>query len=101
LVATCAVLGLLGDNQSNSAMSTGITKILKENENQWINADVTDYSLSSLLGHLDCPSKTNQSMVSMSNDDTHLSQDVSLRIFIFNRLVVLLFFCNENYGKNG
>ncbi|XP_008192098.1 protein cramped isoform X2 [Tribolium castaneum] len=70
----------LGDNQSNSAMSTGLSKILKENENQWINADVADYSLSSLLGHLDCPSKTNQSMVSLSHDDTQLSQDVDAQL---------------------
>lgn len=60
------------EDKTSSNMSTGITKILKENENQWISSDVADYSLSSLLGHLDCPTKT--------NDDTRLSelaQDVS------------------------
>lgn len=67
--------GLLSDKTTNSTISTtGITKILKENENHWINADVTDYSLSSLLGHLDCP-KTNQSSASFPHD-TQMSQDV-------------------------
>ncbi|XP_044254486.1 protein cramped isoform X2 [Tribolium madens] len=82
--ATCSsgknFSGLLSDNQSNSGMSTGLSKILKENENQWINADVADYSLSSLLGHLDCPSKTNQSMLSLSHNDTQLSQDVDAQL---------------------
>lgn len=73
-------LDILGENRSSSVMSTGISKILKENENQWLNSDVTDFSLSSLLGHLD-QSKSNQSLVTISN----LSQDVSIIMIVSKR----------------
>lgn len=68
-------------------MSTGNTpptspsRILKENENQWLNSEVADFSLSSFLGHLDSPMKTAQTTTTIASDDnTRLSlvQDVSM-----------------------
>lgn len=56
------------------------SRILKENENQWLNSEVADFSLSSFLGHLDSPMKTPQTNPVMTNDDNtrlSLTQDVS------------------------
>lgn len=71
------VLGLLSDNTANSEPPSP-SRILKENENQWLNAEVADFSLSSFLGQLESPVKPVQSTSSTAGDESsRLSQDVS------------------------
>lgn len=67
---------LLSDNISNSEPPSP-SRILKENDNQWLNSEVADFSLSSFLGHLDSPVKPTQSVSSTTGDESRLSQDVS------------------------
>ncbi|CAH1111673.1 unnamed protein product [Psylliodes chrysocephalus] len=52
------------------------SRILKEGE-QWINSEVGDYSLSSLLGHLESPVKSETNIL---NDDSRMSQDVDAQL---------------------
>lgn len=55
-------VGLLSEQNSSSALPISIAKILREDDdNQWGTSDVTDFSLSSFLGHLESPDKTTNS----------------------------------------
>ncbi|KAF5300007.1 hypothetical protein FQR65_LT09263 [Abscondita terminalis] len=69
-------LGLLS---SSGTPPTSPSRILKENENQWLNSEVADFSLSSFLGHLESPSKA-ATQSSLAADDNHLSQDVDAQL---------------------
>lgn len=40
-------------------------RFLKENENQWLDSEIGDYSFSSLLGHLESPTKLNAANVNL------------------------------------
>lgn len=52
------------------------SRLLKENEDiQWLNSEVNDYSLTSLLGHLESPLKVSQPSIP---GDVTISQDVSI-----------------------
>ncbi|XP_018573736.1 protein cramped [Anoplophora glabripennis] len=74
------VLQLANDNNIlPSTAPSSPSRILKE-DNQWINSEVADYSLSSLLGHLESPIKANASVSNLTNDDSRLSQDVDAQI---------------------
>lgn len=76
-------VGLLSQNMSTGNTSpTSPSRILKENENQWLNAEVADFSLSSFLGHLDSPMKTSQTGGAINDDNTRLSltQDVDAHL---------------------
>lgn len=64
---------------SGSTPPISPTRILKETDNQWLNSEVVDFSLSSFLGHLDSPLKSS-STVGPTNDDTRLSQDVEAQL---------------------
>ncbi|KAJ8911082.1 hypothetical protein NQ315_000542 [Exocentrus adspersus] len=55
------------------------SRILKE-DNQWISSEVADYSLSSLLGHLESPIKSSSSVTGLNNDDSRMSHDVDAQI---------------------
>lgn len=68
-------LDLINDTTSISSAPSSPSRILKEaGDNQWIASEVADYSLSSLLGHLESPVKeTSSSGSSLTNDDSHLS----------------------------
>lgn len=68
--------GLLSENTQNSTPPPSPTRLLKENENQWLNSEVPDFSLSSFLGHLESPMKTTSSL-SVAGDESRMSQDVS------------------------
>ncbi|BET02462.1 Crm, cramped-like (Drosophila) [Nesidiocoris tenuis] len=65
-----------GDNGNSAAAMLDVTpptspsRILKEGESQWLNADVNDFSLSSFLGQLESPMKIN------GTEDTHMSADM-------------------------
>lgn len=48
--------------------------LLKEDENQWLNAE--DFSLSSFLGHLESPMKANPEPLQVSNQQTSITSDV-------------------------
>uniref|UniRef100_A0A0A9WQS3 Protein cramped-like protein n=2 Tax=Lygus hesperus TaxID=30085 RepID=A0A0A9WQS3_LYGHE len=72
--------GILSSSQCSSEPGGGMlevtpptspTRILKEGESQWLNADVNDFSLSSFLGHLESPLKSNG--VPGPLEDTHMS----------------------------
>ncbi|CAG9860969.1 unnamed protein product [Phyllotreta striolata] len=52
------------------------SRILKEDEH-WINSEVGDYSLSSLLGHLESPVKSDSNTI---NEYSRLSQDVDAQL---------------------
>lgn len=69
------ILGLL---HTTASSPTSPSRILKENENQWLNSEVADYSLSSLLGHLESPAKNQPNITSISGEDSRLClpQDV-------------------------
>lgn len=60
-------------NQSRAASPT---RVLNEAEN-WINSEVEDYSLSSLLGRLESPVKANNSLI---NEDSRMFQDVDAQL---------------------
>ncbi|XP_066245130.1 protein cramped [Euwallacea similis] len=69
--------------EENSVVSTvppSPSRILKEGEADWINADVADYSLSSLLGHLEIPVKTPPTATSSSNMGSDLSREVDAQL---------------------
>ncbi|KAJ8981313.1 hypothetical protein NQ317_015446 [Molorchus minor] len=77
----------LGNNEVELELDTMISaspsspsRILKESDNQWINSEVADYSLSSLLGHLESPMKANSTGPNLANDDSRLSQDVDAQL---------------------
>ncbi|XP_060531340.1 protein cramped [Cylas formicarius] len=61
-----------------SSIPPSPSAILKENEGEWINSEVTDYSLSSLLGHLESPVKTGAS--TSTNMGTDLSSEVDAHL---------------------
>lgn len=73
------VLELANDNGILPTAPSSPSRILKE-DNQWINSEVADYSLSSLLGHLESPIKATTSVSNLTNDDSRLSQDVDAQI---------------------
>ncbi|KAJ8942359.1 hypothetical protein NQ318_000339 [Aromia moschata] len=72
-------LELAGEDTMISNAPSSPSRILKESDNQWINSEVADYSLSSLLGHLESPMKAN-STANLTNDDSRLSQDVDAQL---------------------
>ncbi|XP_022914543.1 protein cramped [Onthophagus taurus] len=51
---------------------TSPSRVLKENEDQWLNAEVADFSFSSFLGHLESPIKAAQSNASCASEDSRL-----------------------------
>ncbi|KAL1459290.1 hypothetical protein WDU94_011291 [Cyamophila willieti] len=60
--------------EDSSSLPPSPSKLLREGENKWLSSEVGDYSLSSLLGHLDSPVKPcipsdMQSMMSESSVD--------------------------------
>ncbi|XP_045479562.1 protein cramped isoform X2 [Harmonia axyridis] len=55
----------------DTTRSLSPSTLLKENENQWISSEVADFSLSSFLGHLESPMKT--------QDDVSNDMDFQLR----------------------
>ncbi|CAG9820062.1 unnamed protein product [Phaedon cochleariae] len=57
---------------------TSPSRILREGDNQWINSVVGDYSLSSLLGHLESPMKSVNS--NLLGEDSRLSYDVGSQL---------------------
>ncbi|KAI4463285.1 cramped protein [Holotrichia oblita] len=77
-------VGLLSQNMSTgNTPPTSPSRILKENENQWLNSEVADFSLSSFLGHLDSPMKTAQGNTAIAGDDNtrlSLAQDVDAHL---------------------
>nr|CAH7749649.1 unnamed protein product [Callosobruchus chinensis] len=72
-------LELVNENTILNSAPTSPSRILKEGDNQWISSEVADYSLSSLLGHLESPIKTSSSS-NLSVDDSHMSQDVDAQL---------------------
>ncbi|KAK5644228.1 hypothetical protein RI129_008073 [Pyrocoelia pectoralis] len=60
---------------SSGTPPTSPSRILKENENHWLNSEVADFSLSSFLGHLESPMKTTQ-----PDDNPLSSQDVDAQL---------------------
>ncbi|KAL1509346.1 hypothetical protein ABEB36_004101 [Hypothenemus hampei] len=56
------------------------SRILKEGENDWISAEVADYSLSSLLGHLETPTKTSLPLNLNSHMGSELSNEVDAQL---------------------
>ncbi|KAL0112958.1 hypothetical protein PUN28_012304 [Cardiocondyla obscurior] len=54
------VLEASGDAKNSNSIITSATQILKEGENQWLNSEVADFSLSSFLGQLESPMKGSQ-----------------------------------------
>ncbi|KAG5892369.1 hypothetical protein JTB14_035983 [Gonioctena quinquepunctata] len=73
---------ILGESLKSSGIDlepSSPSRILKEEENQWISAEVGDYSLSSLLGHLESPMKTS-APASLMGDDSRMSQDVDAQL---------------------
>ncbi|XP_018327452.1 protein cramped [Agrilus planipennis] len=65
----------------NSTPPASPSRILKEIENQWITAEVADFSLSSFLGHLESPAKPDRVSPSPQvADDSRLSQDVDAHL---------------------
>lgn len=66
--------GLIPGKEDSMSLPPSPSKLLKEGENKWLTSEVADYSLSSLLGHLDSPVKPNipsdmQSMISETSVD--------------------------------
>ncbi|XP_071452983.1 protein cramped-like [Hetaerina americana] len=56
------------------------SRILEETDGQWINSEVADFSLSSLLGHLDSPLKPSSTVTPGAADDLRLSSDVEAQL---------------------
>ncbi|KAF5283702.1 hypothetical protein FQA39_LY17250 [Lamprigera yunnana] len=75
-----SISNFAGFLSSNATPPTSPSRILRENDNQWLNSEVGDYSLSSLLGHLESPMKAAPSISGISTDDSHLSQDVDAQL---------------------
>lgn len=75
-------VGLLSESPAVSTPPTSPSRILKENENQWLNSEVGDFSLSSFLGHLESPMKTANSNAGMGIEDSRLglTQDVDQQL---------------------
>lgn len=73
----------MSDNIPNSEPPSP-SRLLKENDNQWLNSEVADFSLSSFLGHLDSPVKPAPSASSIAggDDSSRLSQDVRKYVYI-------------------
>lgn len=80
-------LGLLSDGIQNSAPPSP-SRLLKENDNQWLNSEVADFSLSSFLGHLESPVKATQSAASIAGDVSQDVGDVICPEIFFNVLVL-------------
>ncbi|KDR16417.1 hypothetical protein L798_09323 [Zootermopsis nevadensis] len=53
-------------------------RILKEADNQWLNSEVADFSLSSFLGHLESPLKPATNV--QNTEDTRLFSDVEAQL---------------------
>ena len=71
-------LKLLGLLSSDGTPPTSPSRILKENDNQWLNSEVADFSLSSFLGHLESPMKATQS--GTQTEENPLSQDMDAQL---------------------
>lgn len=57
------------------------TRILKEDDNQWLNSEVADFSLSSFLGHLESPMKTScVGTVVPVGEESRMSSDVEAQL---------------------
>ncbi|CAH0560200.1 unnamed protein product [Brassicogethes aeneus] len=57
------------------SITSSPSRLLTDNDNQWINSEVADYSLSSLLGNLESPMKSN-----LTNEDSRMSEDVDAQL---------------------
>ncbi|XP_076273272.1 cramped chromatin regulator isoform X2 [Rhynchophorus ferrugineus] len=68
------------ENSIISTMPSSPSRILKEGDSDWINAEVADYSLSSLLGHLESPVKNSMSTSLASNMTSDLSNEVDAQL---------------------
>ncbi|XP_012269944.2 uncharacterized protein LOC105694136 isoform X2 [Athalia rosae] len=67
-------LGVLSDDveaKPCNSIITSATQILKEGEQQWLNSEVADFSLSSFLGQLESPVKISQ----QTNAEDHAKED--------------------------
>ncbi|KAJ9598246.1 hypothetical protein L9F63_011067, partial [Diploptera punctata] len=67
-----------GTLQNSGTPPTSPSRILKEADNQWLNSEVADFSLSSFLGHLDSPLKPAASTA--PTEDTRLYSDVEAQL---------------------
>lgn len=90
-------LGLLSERVVSPTPPSSPSRILKENENQWLNAEVNDFSLSSFLGHLESPLKASTSTTGIGSEDTRLclTQDVRNQLLLkintlFNYTFILI-----------
>ncbi|XP_068082936.1 protein cramped [Anabrus simplex] len=81
---TTNFVGLLASDgiiQHQNTPPSSPSRILKENDNQWLNSEVADFSLSSFLNHLESPLKPTAAVASApSGDDTRLSSDVEAQL---------------------
>lgn len=66
--------GLLSSSGVSSPPPPSPATMLKEDENQWLNAE--DFSLSSFLGHLESPMKTTSESLQGNNEQTSIASDV-------------------------
>lgn len=73
-------LVLMNENTVLSTTPPSPTGILKENDHEWIESEVADYSLSSLLGHLESPIKGEGSSSNMGAEDSRMSHDVDAQL---------------------
>lgn len=80
--------GILSDNADSPTPPTSPSRILKENDNQWLNSEVVDFSLSSLLGQLESPIKNQPQAVISSIDDSRLVLPQDVRFFKLKRKVL-------------
>lgn len=98
------IAGLLSDNiHSGATPPSSPSRILKENENQWLNSEVADFSLSSFLGHLESPMKPSQSTSGISEEESRMSMDVChvkyLNIYVVCSTIVLFLMTKFKNGK--
>ncbi|XP_030750783.1 protein cramped [Sitophilus oryzae] len=68
------------ENSVISTVPSSPSRLLKEGESEWINAEVADYSLSSLLGHLESPIKNPITTSMAANLPSDLSNEVDAQL---------------------
>ncbi|XP_019873011.2 protein cramped [Aethina tumida] len=61
-------------NDEHTFVAASPSRLIAESDNQWINAEVADYSLSSLLGTLESPIKSSIA------EDSRMSEDVDAQL---------------------